>query len=234
MFDYDIHTHSMASGHGSKNTIADMAKKASSIGINLLGVSDHGPKMAGSADESYFRSLKLAPRNRCGITVLYGIEANILDSEGSLDISDDILKDLDYCIASLHAKIFKPASMEENTSAYLKAMDNPYVKIIGHPDDGIYPVCYERLVKKVKEKGILIELNNASLYEHSYRINARENCKSILKLCEKYSQPIIFSSDSHGIKRIGSFSSCEELVEEINFPKELIISSSDELLKFIV
>lgn len=228
---YDIHTHSLSSGHGSNDKIADMAKKAADIGLSVLGISDHGPKTPGGASESYFRSLKLAPERRCGITVLYGAEANIIDYDGNLDLSNEVLKDLDYCIVSLHTKSIKPGTMEENTNAYLKAMDNPYVRVIGHPDDGNFPVCYERLVKKAKEKGIVIELNNTSLCDSSYRPNARENCKKLLEMCQKYSLPIIFSSDSHGAANIGNFTDCYKFVEENNFPEDLIIQDLNTFLR---
>ena len=63
-----------------------------------------------------------------------------------------ILKNMDFkgcdvVIASLHIPCIKPGSIEQNTNALIKAMDNPYVNIIGHPDDSRYPVDYEKLVK---------------------------------------------------------------------------------------
>ena len=69
----DLHTHSLSSGHGSMDTITDMAKAAAAKGIQILGISEHGPATFGSAKPSYFRSLKLAARKRCGINVLYGV-----------------------------------------------------------------------------------------------------------------------------------------------------------------
>ena len=68
----DLHTHSVASGHGTTQTIAELAKTACARGIHVLGISDHGPATPGSCRESYFRSLKTAPHKRCGITILYG------------------------------------------------------------------------------------------------------------------------------------------------------------------
>ena len=84
----DLHTHSLSSGHGSMDTITDMAKAASKKGIQILGVSEHGPATVGSAKPSYFRSLRLAGRNRCGSTILYGAELNIIDTYGDVDLDD--------------------------------------------------------------------------------------------------------------------------------------------------
>ena len=59
---FDLHTHTISSGHGSTDTLTDLAKTAAQRGLKSLGISDHGPATAGSADESYFRNLALAPR----------------------------------------------------------------------------------------------------------------------------------------------------------------------------
>ena len=67
--------------------------------------------------------------------MLYGAEVNILDQEGKLDLDDEILESLDYVIASMHRPIFKSGTADENTRAYIKAMENPNVNIIGHCDD---------------------------------------------------------------------------------------------------
>ena len=79
MYLSDIHTHSIASGHGTTCTISDMAKAASKKGLKLLGISDHGPGTLASGTSSYFRSLPFYPRKRFGIDILYGVELNILD-----------------------------------------------------------------------------------------------------------------------------------------------------------
>ena len=125
MLPIDIHTHTVASGHGTTDTIADLAKSAYQKGMTLIGISDHGPATPGSCRESYFRMLKTAPRNRAGVTVLYGAEANILDPQGNLDMTERDMRYLDVVIASLHPHCMQPGTKAENTAAYLHAMDNP-------------------------------------------------------------------------------------------------------------
>ena len=103
----DLHIHTVASGHGSMDTITDLAKAGAKRHMLCLGISDHGPATPGSCEEPYFRSLKMAPQKRAGIRLLYGVEANILDENGRLDLRTDTLKGLDYCIASIHPKSFQ-------------------------------------------------------------------------------------------------------------------------------
>ena len=85
MYLSDIHTHSIASGHGTTCTISDMAKAASQKGLKLLGITDHGPATLAAGTSSYFRSLIYSPRKRFEVELLYGIELNILDTDGKTD-----------------------------------------------------------------------------------------------------------------------------------------------------
>lgn len=226
----DLHTHSISSGHGSTDTITDMAKTAARIGIQILGISEHGPATFGSVKPSYFRSLKLAGRKRFGITVLYGAEVNIITSFGDLDLEDAILSLLDYALISIHPPTLKPYEHRDLTNAYIRAMDHPKVKFLGHIDDARFPVDFERLLSVAKEKGIYPEINNGSLMPDAYRKGGQENCRKILEICKRMDLPVLLSSDSHGCKNIGNWQYIYPLLEEIDFPKHLIINNQPEFL----
>ncbi len=231
MIEADIHTHSISSGHGSANTITHMAKAASNNGLKLLGISDHGPATVGSGTPSYFRSLKLAPRERFGVELWYGVELNILDYKGHVDLDKSILATLDYGIISMHTANLKPGTVEENTNAYIQAMKLPGVRIIGHCDDERYPVDYEQLVMAAREYHVLPEINNVSLGPDNYRGNTRKNLISLLQFCRSYHLPILLSSDSHGVNQVGNVELCLAFLEESSFPKELVINRDITKLK---
>lgn len=224
LFEVDPHTHSLTSGHVSKSTIADLAKKAASIGLRLIGITDHGPATPGAGRAAYFRNLAYAPKKRCGIEILYGIELNILDKDGNVDLDDEILNNLDYAIISMHVPNIKPGTVEENTFAYVNAMKHPHVKMVGHPEDVKYPVDYEALVIAAKHYGVAIEINNGSLSPNGYRGDVRENVREILRLCKKHNCPIVVSSDSHGTEHVGDFRYASELIRECEIPETLIVS----------
>ena len=78
-FEFDPHIHSIASGHASHATITDIAKQAKAVGLHMIGITDHGPATMCSSRASYFRNLAYAPKKRCGIDILYGVELNILE-----------------------------------------------------------------------------------------------------------------------------------------------------------
>ena len=226
----DVHTHTLASGHA-YNTIMEMAKAASEKGMELLGITEHAPAMPGTCHEFYFLNLKVLKRSLYGITVLFGAEANIMDYNGKLDLMEGILKKMDLVIASLHIPCLKPGTKEENTRAYLKAMENPYVNVIGHPDDSRYPIDYEALVKGAKEHHILLELNNNSLNPEGGRENPLPNDLEMLKLCKEYQVPIVINSDAHWIDDIGNHCYCDSVIEAVDFPEELIVNRSVEEIK---
>ncbi|GAU79018.1 phosphatase [Fusibacter sp. 3D3] len=220
----DLHTHTVASGHA-YSTLNENILAAKNKGLKLLGVSDHAPKMPGSTQEYYFGNLKVLPEVIEGLRVLKGVELNILNSAGAIDLSDQDMKHLDYAIASLHIPCFENLGATENTNALINAMKHPKVNIIGHPDDARYPLEYERLVIAAKAHNVLLEINNSSLAPVAVRENARENYITLLALCEKHQAAVIFGSDAHYISDIGNFSNVEALVEAVNFPKNLIVNN---------
>lgn len=232
-FELDTHTHTLASGHA-YNTIREMAMAARDKGLKLLAITDHAPKMPGAFTDFYFMNLGAVDRNMFGVELLLGSEVNILDTDGNVDLDDKILKKLDIVIASLHLPCIKPGSREENTMAYINAMKNPYVNIIGHPDDGNFPVDYEALVKAAKEYNVLIEINNSSLNPKNYRIDTRENDIELLNLCKKYNLPVVVGSDAHTDSSVGDFKLAHEIIEFVDFPESLVVNcSTDELKKYV-
>ena len=225
----DIHTHTLASGHA-YNTIYEMAQAARDKGLQLLGISDHGPGMEGAACKHYFRASRCIPRELFGVKILFGIEFNIMDYDGTVDLDAHFAQPLDYGIASLHDVCITPGSALENTRAYLMAMENPRVNVIGHPDDGTYPVDFDELVRHAAEQRVLLELNEASVKPGSYRRDGRANALRILSLCEHYSAKVLVSSDAHVASDVLRHGSALALLEEVHFPEELVVNRSVEAL----
>lgn len=217
----DLHCHTISSGHAF-STLKENIDEARLKGLKVLGISDHAVSMPGTAHEFYFSNLGVIKREINGVRILKGIEANIMDYEGNIDVSKDLCEKLDYVIASLHPPCIKPSSLEDNTRAVIKAIENPYVKIIGHPDDSRYPLDYKKVVQAAKENNVLIELNNSSLKPQSFRQNAKENYITILNLCKEQGVKIILSSDAHIYYEVGEFYYALSLLEEVNFPESLV------------
>lgn len=226
---FDLHTHTIASGHA-YNTLYEMIHAAADKKLTLFGCSDHTPAMPGGPDAMYFVNFKVIPRELYDVKVLMGAELNLLKPDGSVDLKEKLLAKLDYAIASLHIPCTKPGTLEENTAAYLNVMENPYVQIIGHPDDGRYPVDYRALVAGAKKHHKLLEVNNSSLNPRGARENARENYETMLALCKEYEVPVIINSDAHSAADVGNHTLAHKLLEELSFPEELVVNTSLEKL----
>ena len=223
----DLHTHTIVSGHA-YCTLREMAKAASEKGLELLGITEHAPKMPGTCHKFYFENLRIVPREMYGIELLLGSEVNILDAQGTVDLSQRTMEKLDIIIASLHTPCMTPGSRQENTDAYLNAMKNPCINIIGHPDDGRFPIDYETIVCAAKEHHVLLEVNSSSLHPECHRLNARENYITMLELCRRYKVSVIMDSDAHSDADVGNHTRAQALLDEIGFPEELVVNTSIE------
>jgi len=231
MNDYvDLHTHTIASGHA-YSTIEAMIKAAEQKGIRLFGITEHAPKMPGTCSELYFNNLRVLERKHGEMYTLFGAELNIMDMEGHVDLPERTLKQMDLCVASMHGPCFHPGTIEENTKTYLNVMKNPYVNIIGHPDDGRYEIDYEALVQGAKEYGKVLELNNHSMDPDCNRQNAVENDTVVLNLCKKYHVPVVMDSDAHFDLLIGEFDLARDLLEKLDFPEELVLNRSTDAIR---
>lgn len=229
----DTHTHTLASGHA-YSTISEMTAAAKNSGLKALGIAEHAPHMPGSCHPFYFHNLRVLPRERFGIQLLFGAELNIIDYNGSVDLDEYSLSCLDYTIASLHLPCIKAGTKNENTCAVIGAIKNPHVNIIGHPDDSRFPLDYSAIVQAAKEFHVLIELNNSSLNPSGFRQNSRENDLTILNLCKKYETPITIGSDAHVEFDVGNCVYALPLIEETSFPESLIINTSlEQFLQYI-
>ena len=225
----DLHTHSIVSGHA-YTTLLENINYCAEKGIKILGTSEHAPSMPGAPHYWYFGNMKVVPRVINGVTILRGCEANILDIDGSLDMTDESSRNLDYMIASFHEPVFKPKSKEENTEAILNVMDKyDKVEILGHLGNPNYELDYEAIVKKAKENNIMIEINNSSLLGSS-RVGSDVNCKKVALLCREIGTKVILTSDAHINTCIGVFNKGIELLEEIQMPKELVMNDPEKLI----
>jgi putative hydrolase len=227
----DLHTHSIASGHA-LNTVYELAQHANINGISVLGITEHGPAMKGAPHDEYFWiSDKL--NELFGVKILLGIEANILNVNGELDLSVDLLKLQKVVSASIHN--FTPYcsnSLENNTKSIINAMKNPFVKIITHPYTPGFSVDIKEICKYSVKTNTLLEINNQlfSRISASNINNILENYKTLINECKKNNFPVIFGSDAHIAKDIGNFTDILKYNDILEITDEMIINKNKELL----
>ena len=219
----DAHTHTVASGHA-YSSLQEMAQAAADKGLQVLGITEHGPSIQGTCPIVYFRNMFVVPRQMYGIRILMGCEVNILDTQGGLDLDDEYLDRLDIAIAGIHERCYQGGTKAENTEGMLNVIRNPKIHIISHPGDGTADLDFEQLVLAAKESHTLLEINNHSLAPERKKKIAWDNNREILRLCKQYETPLILGSDAHISFQIADYSRITPLLEETEFPDELIMN----------
>ncbi|PHV71938.1 phosphatase [Sporanaerobium hydrogeniformans] len=229
----DTHVHTLASGHA-YSTVDEIVRQASEIGLEALAITDHTSGMPGGAHDFHFMNLKVIPKYLHGVRILKGAEVNIVDYEGHVDASKEVMETVELVIASLHPPCIPFADKETVTTGLERIMENPLIQIIGHPGDGRYPFDANRLARKAKETGTLLEINNASLKPTSFRPGVRENLILLLEACKAYGTHVVVATDSHFYTEVGQWQESLTFLEQIDFPEELVINThTDHLLAFI-
>ena len=220
----DVHTHSIASGHA-YSTLVEMVSEAQNRGLKIFGITEHTPALPGACHSIYFRNLHVVPRQWGDMRLLLGAELNIINSKGDIDLEDEFFPMLDIRIAGIHKLCWENGTAEENTEGMIRVIQNPWINVISHPGDGTTELNFEPIVLAAKEHNTLLEINNSSLNPVRGKTHkAIPNNIEILNLCKKYEVPVILGSDAHITFDIANYDNILPLLNETEFPEELIIN----------
>ena len=199
----DLHMHTTASD--GRNTTTEMAEAALACGYKYIAITDHSKNLAMTNGLDDKRALEHAAQVRAvdrrmegRIRVFTGIEVDIL-ADGSLDLDDEVLAQLDIVIASVHSRFEQ--SREEMTARVLRALENPYVRILGHPTGRLLL----RREPFAMDMGAVLaraaELCVAT--EHNAAPERLDLCDRDLRLAKELGCRIVVNSDSHDSRNLG-------------------------------
>lgn len=229
MLTIDLHIHSIASGHA-LNTVYELAYVAKQKGLTHIGIAEHGPSMQGAPHEGYFW-ISDQLKELFGIKVYLGIEANIIDTNGKLDLENEMLKRQKIVLAGIHEKTpYNQSDVDSNTKSIINAMRNPLVKIISHPWRPEFPVNIKEVVKASYETGTLLEINDNLFNRKKDLVELISHYSLLIKLCKKYKMPVIIGSDAHIAEKIGSDQNIMRIKHKIGLHDRIIINNKSELL----
>jgi putative hydrolase len=218
----DLHTHTIASGHA-YSTVKELAEAAQAKGLKMIAITDHGLAMPGGPHEHYFHNLISLPRKIGEVEILRGVEANIIDEEGHLDVPEGILEKLDIVLAGFHTGTgFDGRSQDEYTRAALAALANPHVHILVHPGNPDFPVDLEAVAQAAAANRKALEFNNNSFFYS--RPGSLPRCQLLAQLAKKYKVPIVLSSDAHIFTAVGSFMRAWQVVRGAGINEDQILN----------
>jgi putative hydrolase len=233
----DFHVHTVFSGHAF-STLQEVIAAAREHGLKYLAITDHGPARPDGPKLDYFKNLNRQDtlRQLPGIHVLIGVEANIINPWGDLDMPEKLLHELDIVLAGFHNSTgYGGSSVSENTGALIKAIERNRITVIAHVGDPRfpYPVDVEESIAAAVEHGVLVEVNQSAL--HTWRAENVAHYERVLGLLQKYRAPILMSSDSHISYTVGVVSECERLLAEHGVdPATTVNYSEDMIQKYIL
>jgi DNA polymerase (family 10) len=192
----DVHMHTVETD--GRNTIEEMAEAAKEHGYKYMAITDHSKNLAfanGLDDKrsaEHIAKIRAASDKMDGIKILAGIEVDILE-DGSLDLSDSVLEQMDIVIASVHSHFNQ--SSTEMTDRLLKAISNPNTSLIGHPTGRMllrrdaYPFDMDAILKAAAQKKVAMEMN-----AYPDRLDL---CDRHLRLAKQHGVKIVINTDSH-------------------------------------
>ena len=192
----DLQMHTTASD--GRASVEEMAQAAKQLGYEYILITDHSKAVviANGLDEKRavenIQRIKAARKKVSGIKIWAGAEVDIM-GDGTLDYPDEILKQFDVVLASVHSRMNMPGP--EMTARLLKALANPYVKILGHPTGrqilkrDPFAFDLETVFVAAKEHGVILELNG-----NPERLDL---CDRHVKLARDRGMKVIISTDAH-------------------------------------
>jgi DNA polymerase (family 10) len=193
----DVHMHTNATD--GRNTIREMAEAAIARGYEYIAITDHSKNLAmtnGLDDEralAHIRRIREVDQELDGqIRVFPGIEVDIL-GDGALDLSDEVLAQMDVVVASVHTLFNQPE--EEMTARVLRAIENPYVRILGHPTGRLllrrepFQINLPAVLRRAAELGVAVE--------HNAYPDRLDLCDRDLRLAKELGCKISVNTDSH-------------------------------------
>jgi len=192
----DVHMHTVETD--GRNTIEEMAEAARAHGYKYMAITDHSKNLAfanGLDDKravEHIKRIRAADKQIDGIKIFAGVEVDIL-ADGSLDLSDSVLEQMDLVIASVHSHFNQ--SPAEMTDRLLKAIANPNTSLIGHPTGRIllrrdaYEFDIDAVMRAAAQHKVAMELN-----AYPDRLDL---CDRHLRLAKQHGVKIVINTDSH-------------------------------------
>ncbi len=226
MLKIDLHIHTSIS-KDSQNTLLEYINQAKKLKMKVIGISNHGPKtgvMMGG--EVHFRSMARVPKTVEGVRVLKGIEANIIDKDGSTDITERIFEKLDYAMASFHqVSLYKRGDIKTDTRAMIETIKSGRINIITHPY--VVGVDIEKVAEAACKNNVLLEIDNNYL-----KADYLPDIIKMIEIVRKHKDKIIIGGDAHNIWELGDDSKINKIKKEIGLTEDLIINNyQQELFK---
>ncbi|NOH34662.1 phosphatase [Vibrio chagasii] len=228
----DTHTHTYASGHA-YSTLIENAKSAKQNGLAMFCTTDHSESMPGAPHYWFFSNQRVLPRFIEGVAIIRGVESNIMNTQGEIDIHPSVDKNLDWVIASFHEPVFRPSDSAAHTEALLNVIKGGRVDALGHLGNPNFDFDFEAVIQCAVEHNVAIEINNTTLKGNS-RVGSVDRCYEIARIAKAKGAFITSGSDAHFCNDVGGLDLVATLLDEVGIDSNKVITHSpQQFLSFL-
>lgn len=228
----DTHTHTYASGHA-YSTLIENARLAKENGLKMFCTTDHAESMPGAPHYWFFSNQRVLPRFIEGVAIVRGVEANILNLAGEVDVHPTSYKSLDWVIASFHEPVFRPVDSATHTQALVNVIQSGHVDALGHLGNPNFDFDFRRVLECAMQHNVAIEINNTTLLGNS-RAGSVERCREIATLGKEIGVYFTTGSDAHFCHDVGRLDLVAELLVDVGVPSQRVITHSvPQFLSFL-
>ncbi len=222
MFETDLHSHTIFSQCG-LHTILEMLNAAKDAGLKALAITDHGPALNGRQNGPFFDRLNQPVP---GIRLIRGIECNVVDESGTVDIKERYISLADVLLVGLHMNLPDTWSRETATNALISALEKqPWLDIVSHPLNFDFRVDFRELAGAAREMGRALEFNVSKILLG--RVSIDEN-REFIRICKEEGCLVAVNTDSHAVGELGNTGAMEELMKLEEFPYDRVVNRTLE------
>lgn len=161
------------------------------------------------------------------MAIIRGVETNIMNPQGELDLHPSSYALLDWVIASFHEAVFTPMDKAAHTKALINVIESGKVDALGHLGNPNYDFDFETVALCAKENNVAIELNNSSLKGNS-RVGSEERCEAIARVVKQVGGYITTGSDAHFCFDLGKFEKVSTLLDKVEMPTDKVITHTPQ------
>ena len=222
MFEADLHSHTHFSNCG-LHSIIELLTAARDKGVKALAITDHGPHLGRRISSTFFERLD-QPVD--GIRMLKGLECNVTDTDGSIDIYPKFMHLYDIVLLGFHKFPVKDGNPSYYSGMMAETLrKNPCVDIIVHPNAPHFLMDFEMIAQTAAELDVAVEFNNAKAYLGR---SPEDQTEALIRACMKAGCMVAVNTDAHSVNELGNTSAIEALLEKTGFPAGRIVNRTEE------